>query len=149
MTYLDDGAFAQHVVMNQAGLAHDRSSPRERQARSSAARSCAPRPSVLGAAAALWVVRGSYLRCVARGTAGVICDGTKVESRISCRARAKCLQGPSDWHPGPFVLGAAAALRRCSLILGGARLREPGRWTAPLEACLPAGSTPLDPRVPQ
>ena len=23
MTYLDDGAFAQHVVMNQAGLAHD------------------------------------------------------------------------------------------------------------------------------
>jgi hypothetical protein len=65
-----------HVPMLGAGLAHDRSPPRERQARSSFARSCAPRPIVLGTVHS------------ARGSARVICDGTEVESQISRRARA-------------------------------------------------------------
>ena len=64
------------MTFGVAGLAHDRSPPRERQARSSVARSCAPRPIVLVSVSRL------------RGAAGVICDGTEVESQISRRARA-------------------------------------------------------------
>jgi hypothetical protein len=60
----------------RAGLAHDRSPSREKQARSSAARSCAPRSIVPAVALSV------------RGSAGVICDVTEVESQISRRARA-------------------------------------------------------------
>jgi len=53
-----------------------------------------PGPSCLVRQLCFVVICGSYLRCAARGTAGVICDGTKVESRISCRARAMGTLGP-------------------------------------------------------